>query len=101
MLCIGTRIKQGSMITDHGETITWDKCRISLVEEKCPDTYGKSAEVLNIKHEDFKRITGLDYADHMKLVDHELQASYALSENKPVLVSLRIVDTPSDKENKK
>jgi hypothetical protein len=89
---VGTKIKQGSMTLENGQPLTWDKCRISLLQDNIPGNYGLSAEVLMIKKEDFKRITGLDYADHMKLVDKEVTMDYVLIENKPVLSSLKIVN---------
>lgn len=88
---VGTKIKQGSMTLENGQPLVWDKCRISLVQDNIPGNFGLSAEVLMIKKEDFKRITGLDYADHMKLVDKEITMDYVLIENKPVLSSLKIV----------
>lgn len=88
---VGTKIKQGSMTLENGQPLVWDKCRISLVQDNIPGNFGLSAEVLMIKKEDFKRITGLDYADHMKLVDKEVTMDYVLIENKPVLSSLKIV----------
>ena len=88
---VGTKIKQGSMTLDNGQPLVWDKCRISLLQDNIPGNFGLSAEVLMIKKEDFKRITGLDYADHMKLVDKEVTMDYVLIENKPVLSSLKIV----------
>lgn len=90
---IGTKIKQGSMTLENGQPLVWDKCRISLVQDNIPGNFGLSAEVLQIKKEDFKRITGLDYADHMKLVDKEVSMDYVLIENKPVLSSLKIINT--------
>lgn len=89
---IGTKIKQGSMTLENGQPLVWDKCRISLVQDNIPGNFGLSAEVLQIKKEDFKRITGLDYADHMKLVDKEVSMGYVLIENKPVLSSLKIIN---------
>lgn len=89
---IGTKIKQGSMTLENGQPLVWDKCRISLVQDNIPGNFGLSAEVLQIKKEDFKRITGLDYADHMKLVDKEVTMDYVLIENKPVLSSLKIIN---------
>lgn len=89
---IGTKIKQGSMTLENGQPLVWDKCRISLVQDNIPGNFGLSAEVLQIKKEDFKRITGLDYADHMKLVDKEVSMDYVLIENKPVLSSLKIIN---------
>ena len=88
---VGTKIKQGSMTLENGQPLVWDKCRISLLQDNIPGNFGLSAEVLMIKKEDFKRITGLDYADHMKLVDKEVTMDYVLIENKPVLSSLKIV----------
>lgn len=88
---VGTKIKQGSMTLENGQPLVWDKCRISLVQDNAPGNFGLSAEVLMIKKEDFKRITGLDYADHMKLVDKEVSMDYIIVENKPVLSSLKIV----------
>ena len=73
---IGTKIKQGSMTLENGQPLVWDKCRISLIQDNIPGNFGLSAEVLQIKKEDFKRITGLDYADHMKLVDKEVSLDY-------------------------
>ena len=87
---VGTKIKQGSMTLENGQPLVWDKCRISLLQDNIPGNFGLSAEVLMIKKEDFKRITGLDYADHMKLVDKEVTMDYVLIENKPVLSSLKI-----------
>lgn len=89
---IGTKIKQGSMTLENGQPLVWDKCRISLVQDNIPGNFGLSAEVLQIKKEDFKRITGLDYVDHMKLVDKEVSMDYVLIENKPVLSSLKIIN---------
>ena len=89
---IGTKIKQGSMTLENGQPLVWDKCRISLIQDNIPGNFGLSAEVLQIKKEDFKRITGLDYADHMKLVDKEVSLDYVLIENKPVLSSLKIIN---------
>ena len=89
---IGTKIKQGSMTLENGQPLVWDKCRISLVQDNIPGNFGLSAEVLQIKKEDFKRITGLEYADHMKLVDKEVSMDYVLIENKPVLSSLKIIN---------
>lgn len=88
---VGTKIKQGSMTLENGQPLVWDKCRISLVQDNVPGNFGLSAEVLMIKKEDFRRITGLDYADHMKLVDKEVTMDYIIVENKPVLSSLKIV----------
>ena len=89
---IGTKIKQGTMTLENGQPLVWDKCRISLVQDNIPGNFGLSAEVLQIKKEDFKRITGLDYVDHMKLVDKEVSMDYVLIENKPVLSSLKIIN---------
>lgn len=91
-LVVGTKIKAGSMTLDNGKDVDWDKCRISLVVDGVPDTFGKSAEIIMIKKDDFKRITGLDYKDHMQLVDKEVAINYTLVENKPVLSSLRIIN---------
>lgn len=99
MKCIGTKIKQGSMFDDHGKEVIWDYCRTSVIEDNSPGTYGQSAEIVKIKKEEFRDITGLDYKDHMKLVGHKIDAAYKLVENKPVLVRFRIADVPAD--NKK
>lgn len=92
---IGSKIKEGSMTLDNGKDVEWNKCRLSLVQDNIPNNYGLSAEVLMIKKDDFKRITGFDYADHYKLVDKEVQIDYILVENKPVLNSIKIINQAS------
>lgn len=95
---IGTKIKQGSMTLENGQPLVWDKCRLSIIQDNIPGNFGLSADVIMIKKEDFKRITGLEYADHMKLVDKEVITDYDIIEGKPVLSSLRVV--PNSSSNK-
>ena len=73
--------------------------RIKKVGIEFFDNAMAAQPLYKIKKEDFREITGLDYKDHMKLVGHEIDASYKLVENKPVLVRFRIADTSAD--NKK
>lgn len=98
--CIGVKLKQGEMFDDNKNKVVWDYCRCSVITDETPDTFGASAEIVKIKRDDFKRVTGLDYKDYRELVDHDIDARYTISEGKAVLVGFRISDKPSDNKPK-
>lgn len=96
--CIGAKLKQGSMVDDHGQTVTWDYIRFCCITDEAPDTYGKSSEVIKVKKEDYRRITGgREYKNFTEFVGHEVDARYSPSENKVVLTSFKPLNSESPK----
>lgn len=92
--CIGAKVKQGSMIDDHGQSVEWNYIRFSCITDESPDTFGESAEVIKIKRDDYHRITGGHaYKDFTEFVCHEIDARYSLSENKAVLTSFKVINS--------